>query len=244
MWNSRRKMFDFNCKVVFHLEGSFMSSLLLLIQPKRKKKQILLLLFLFQWWNAKGSHFCWNQVTSYMKTQKPCRIQALSGPGSLGAKISQNLRQTARGHPWSSSGQLTHPIARTRLSGCSWALWSTLLACKPWNWATATLLSCWRKRVLSKQKAVPSWLWSVTGSLCWSSTNRCILLWLHRLQCQMRLWLKTMQLSSSTPVQLSLALLSIARKKNHSTTHCISFIPVLLKDNKASLYAFNDFIYL
>lgn len=115
MWNSRRKMFDFNCKVVFHLEGSFMSSLLLLIQPKRKKKQILLLLFLFQWWNAKGSHFCWNQVTSYMKTQKPCRIQALSGPGSLGAKISQNLRQTARGHPWSSSGQLTHPIARTRL---------------------------------------------------------------------------------------------------------------------------------
>lgn len=147
---------------------SFMSSLLL-IQLRRKKKKKIFLLFLFQWWNVKGSYLGWNQVLCYMKTQKPYRIQALNGPGSLGAKISQNLRQTAWGHPWSSSRQLAHPTARTQAVGlaatghspssgsCSWALRSTHPACKPWNWARATLLSCWKKRVLSKQKALPSW---------------------------------------------------------------------------------------
>lgn len=53
----RRKMFDFNYKVIFHLEEGFMSSLLLLIQLQRKQK-VFLLLLLFQQWNAKGSHFC------------------------------------------------------------------------------------------------------------------------------------------------------------------------------------------
>jgi len=48
-------MFDFNCKVIFHLEMSFMSSLLL-IQLRRKKKKKIFLLFLFQWWNVKGSY--------------------------------------------------------------------------------------------------------------------------------------------------------------------------------------------
>lgn len=104
-------MFDFNYKVIFHLEEGFMSSLLLLIQLQRKQK-VFLLLLLFQQWNAKGSHFCWNQVLSCIKTRKPRRIQALDWPVSLGAKISETYYSLHEVIPGARASEPVCPTAR------------------------------------------------------------------------------------------------------------------------------------
>lgn len=125
-------MFDFNYKVIFHLEESFMPSLLLLIQLQRKQK-VFLLLLLFQQWNAKGSHFCWNQVLSCIKTQKPRRIQALDWPGSLGAKISETYYSLHEVIPKAQASEPVCPTARQQdhQPGCRRLLAGR--AAEPWE---------------------------------------------------------------------------------------------------------------
>lgn len=83
-----RKKKLFNCEVIFHLEESFMSSLLLLIQLQRKQNY-----GFFCCWSSGGmqqDHI--SPVTTYgpiWKQKNMSRIQALDWPGFLDAKISK-----------------------------------------------------------------------------------------------------------------------------------------------------------